>query len=147
MRTLEMEIALMQFFNVRQNLIVPNVSWGIANLHECDILVLTDSNYAAEIEIKISKADLLNDKNKKHGHYHNHIARLFFAVPEELKDIALEVIPDRAGLYTIKHSKAKPKLVKKCVRNKNAIRWTNKERLKLAHLGTMRILNLKRKLL
>lgn len=142
-----MEIAMMQFFDVRQNIIVPNVSWGVANLHECDLLVLSDSNYAAEIEIKISKSDLLNDKLKTHGHIHNHIARFFFAVPEELKDVALDVIPDRAGLYILKSIQHRPKLIKKCKRNPEAVRWSADERLKLAHLGTMRILNLKRKLL
>ena len=85
MTTLEIEIALMEHFNVRQNSIVPNISWGIANLHECDILVLSKSNYATEVEIKISKSGLLKDKEKKHGHNHNHIARLYFAVPKKLK--------------------------------------------------------------
>ena len=47
----------MNFFNYRANLIVPNISWGLG-LHECDLLVLTSSGYATEIEIKVSKADL-----------------------------------------------------------------------------------------
>ncbi len=144
MNTLEIEIAMMRRLGVRQNLIVPNVSWGIANLHECDLLVLSKQNYATEIEIKISRADLLADSKKRHGHYHNHIARLFFAVPESLGNIALQSIPDRAGLYVVKNKRVK--LARQCRRNPQAVRWTDKERLKLAHLGTMRILGLKSKI-
>jgi hypothetical protein len=142
---LDMEIILIKYFNPRVNIIVPNVSWGIANLHECDLLILSKSNYATEIEIKTSRQDLLADKNKKHGHFHNHIARLFFAVPENLVDLALIEIPKRAGLYSIKlgHDPVK---IRNCKRNSNCVEWSNCERLKLAHLGTMRILGLKQKI-
>lgn len=145
MNALEMEIELIKFFNPRQNIVVTNISWGMAGLHECDILVLSASNYAAEIEIKTSKSDLLADKKKKHGHYHNHIARLYFAVPEKLVDIALQEIPERAGLYSVTKGKA-PKLIRPCKRNTRCVEWTADERLKLAHLGTMRILGLKEKI-
>lgn len=149
MKVLEIEIMIMLFFGVRQNIIVPNVSWGIANLHECDVLVLSNHNYAAEIEIKTSKADILADKKKKHGHRHNHIARLFFAVPESLQDFALKHIPERAGLIVVgsKDGVRWPRITKQCKRNKHAVEWTNTERMKLAHLGTMRVLGLKQRLL
>ena len=161
-RAIDIEIATMSNFGIRQNLIVPNVHWGIANLHECDILSLSKSNYATEVEIKISKADLLKDKDKKHKHMHNHIKYLYFAVPEKLKEIALESIPERAGLYLAKwHQFRKwdkfgfPKgyeevLVVQCVKtateNKNAHKWTEQERNDLARLGCMRILGLKQKI-
>lgn len=61
--TLDMEIVLMEYFGVNRNIIVPNVSWGL-NLHECDLLIFSKSGYATEVEIKISKQDLLKDKNK-----------------------------------------------------------------------------------
>lgn len=152
MTTLEIEIAMMQLFPPRQNIVVPNVSWGMnllsqhgyVSLHECDILILSKGNYATEIEIKISKSDLLADKKKAHGHYHEHIARLYFAVPDTLVDVAVDAIPERAGLYSVKAGKI-PKLIRQCKRNKNCSRWTEKDRLKLAHLGTMRILGLKKK--
>jgi hypothetical protein len=140
-----MEIALMQFLNIRRNLIVPNVSWGVANLHECDLLVLSKNNYATEIEIKISKSDLLADNKKRHKHRHNHIARFFFATPYFLKEVALKSIPSRAGLYIV-HQNKYVELIRNCKRNPNAVKWSNAERLKLAHLGTMRILGLKQKL-
>lgn len=145
MRALDIEIALMQKLNVRKNIIVPNVSWGIAGLHECDLLILSQHNYASEIEIKCSKSDLLKDKLKSHGHYHQHIARFFFAVPSFLEKTALQNIPNRAGLYIIDNNDI-VKLVKQCRRNNKAVQWSAKERIKLAHLGTMRILGLKRKI-
>lgn len=63
MTTLEMEIALMRELNIRKNIIVPNVSFGMyfkgyGALHECDLLCLSKSGYATEIEIKIIKSDL-----------------------------------------------------------------------------------------
>lgn len=67
--TLQCEVAIMKHFGIRANLIVPNVSWEIYSLpfrtlHECDILILSNSGYATEVEIKISKADLLKDREK-----------------------------------------------------------------------------------
>ncbi len=150
MNALEIEVAMMQELNIRQNIIVPNVSWGIAGLHECDLLVLSKHNYAAEVEIKCSKSDLVGDGKKRHGHYHNHIARFFFAVPECMEAVALETIPDRAGLYIVREGRGtlpRVRLVKNCRRNTKAVQWTDKERSKLAHLGTMRILGLKKKLI
>ena len=86
MKTIDVEIAIMQMYGVRKNIIVPNCSWGIkregvGELHECDLLILSKDNYATEIEIKISKQDLLKDKDKPHAHDSDFIKRLFFAVP------------------------------------------------------------------
>lgn len=141
---LDIEIELMIMFKPRVNIIVPNISWGIAGLHECDLLILSGGNYATEIEIKTSKSDILADNKKRHGHYHNHIARLYFAVPVGLVDIALQEIPERAGLYSVERGKT-PELVRQCKRNKHCVRWSYEERFKLAHLGCMRILGLKKK--
>lgn len=145
MKTLEMEIALIQYFNPRQNIIVPNVSWGMADLHECDILILSNHSYATEIEIKISKSDLMADKKKKHTHQHNHIKRLYFAVPQFLIDVALKEIPKRAGLYGLKKDR-RPILMRECEPNKDCVQWKDWERHQLSRLGSMRILGLKQKI-
>ena len=149
MTTLDMEIAVMKHFGIVQSLIVPNVSWGISGLHECDILSLSKAGYATEIEIKISKADLRADKKKSHGHRHGHIARLYFAVPSFLKQIALEEIPERAGLLVAVMDKQTSENIirlqeeKPCKRNSGAHQWTDLERSKLGRLGAIRILGLK----
>ena len=151
MRTLELEIAVMGWAGIRKNLVVPNVSWG-AGLHECDVLFLTKSGYAVEVEIKASKSDLVKDKEKKHGHVSNKIARLYFAVPEKLAEAALEHAPARAGVLIVKPDKRryygyKVTEIRKCKRNMNAVKWTPAQRLNLARLGAMRIIGLKRKIL
>lgn len=155
MTTLEMEYAVMRSMNVRQNLVVPNVSWGMGLRHECDVLVLSKSDYATEIEIKISKGDLLKDKEKRHGHSHPLISRLFFAVPENLKDVALSEIPEHAGLLVVKkklntyygRTEYVVSEVRGCKRNTKALKWSDDGRLNLARLGAMRILGLKKKLI
>lgn len=156
---LEMEISLMEKFNIRVNLIVPNVSWGMG-LHECDLLILRKSGIATEIEIKVSKADIKKDKTKKHDHTHKLIKNLYFAVPEHLKDFALEHIPEKAGLITVskyegriycthtKKTKADDRYVvetvRPCIPNKNSIKWTDDQKSKLQRLAAMRVLTLKK---
>ena len=149
--TIEMEFYLANYFNYRQNLIVPNISWGLYlnhnTLHECDLLVLTGSNYLWEIEIKISKSDLIADKKKRHGHYNQNIKRLYFAIPEYLKD-CIEHIPERAGIIVVdKKSKYnKCEQIRKPKTNKG-YQLTDKEKLKMAMLGSMRIWGLKKKII
>lgn len=158
MTTLEIEIAMLKAINPRQNLTVPNVSWAFFSRQEVDILYLTKSNYATEIEIKTSKSDLKKDKAKPHNHVNRLIARVYFAVPEKLEAVALELIPEHAGLYVIRrvetyyrYSQEKKEyylrtvvdLVRECKRNKDAKKWTDRQRYELARLGTMRILRLK----
>ena len=149
MKTIDIEIAIMNYLGIRQNLIVPNISWGM-DLHECDILCLSKAGYATEVEIKVSKYDLFKDKEKWHGHYDDKIAYLFFAVPESLKLIALAHIPKRAGLFIAEKKKSNGEIsivqIKSCLKNKNAVKWNNEERSKLGRLGTMRILKLKEKI-
>ena len=154
MKTLDIEIKMMQHLNIRQNIIVPNVSWGMyiggKIMHECDLLMLSSSGYATEIEIKVSKSDLLKDDEKRHKHKHHCITQLYFAVPLKLKDVALNCIPERAGLYTLEKRKSDGcifvKKEKKAIRRNPAIKWTDEDRFQLARLGTMRILGLKKKL-
>ena len=151
MKTLEMEVALMTYLNVRQNIIVPNIYWGMELLYECDLVKLTKNGYATEIEIKISKADLKKDREKRFQHDSFLFKYLYFAVPIELKEFALQEIMGRAGLYTVEKNKRYPgkyivSEVRKPIKYGN-YKWSDKERLKLASLGTMRILTLKNQLL
>ena len=86
--TTDMELALTtmpnrrtkSYIDIRRELVVPNVHWG-ADVHECDLFLLSKSGYAIEIEIKISKADLIQDSKKKHGHVNYKIKQLYFAIP------------------------------------------------------------------
>ena len=147
MKTIEMEIALMQYFGVRQNIIVPNISWSFLYNHEADLIILTGSSYAREIEIKVTKADLKKDKEKKHCHESDMIKYLDFAVPIELKDFALTEIPEHAGLLSVRFDGNRywVNREKATTKNKHCKSWTQAERQKLSELGCMRILGLKEK--
>ena len=143
--TFEIETAVANYFDIRQNIIVPNVSWGV-NLHECDLLVIRKSGYGIEIEIKITKADLRKDKQKRHNHvdYFNRLRELYFAIPDYLNN-CIEFIPERAGIILVSKNIIAGTLYTQCNRirkpkiNINASRFADNEILKIAHLGTMRL--------
>lgn len=144
--TLDIEIAVTEFFGIRRNIIVPNVFWGLGFGHELDLCILSQSGYATEVEIKISKRDLFRDKDKRHNHYSAYLKRLFFAVPYWLVDEALDEIPETAGLFSIVERPAGiyAVIVRKPINKKGALPWPEAHRLKLCELGTMRILGLKK---
>lgn len=154
MKTIEIESLLFTKLDVRRNLIVKNVSWGIEynmeqrvisgeykSLHECDVLALSKSGFATEYEIKISVGDLKNDSTKTHAHKHDLIKYFYFVVPEKLKDKALSLIPNRAGLYLVirlKNGSLVLKKIKDAKKNKKCFKWTDDQRFQLARLGAMR---------
>jgi hypothetical protein len=144
-----MECALANYFNYRTNLIVPNVCWGM-NIHECDLLIVTAAGYCWEVEIKRTRPDLKQDRNKRHGHLDNRIKRLYFALPDYLeKDI--ELVPPRAGIVLVQPQAIREynpccKLIRKPEDFKLAKKLSKAERYKVARLGALRIWNLKRKL-
>jgi len=149
--TPEMEVALMNYLNVRVNLIVPNLSWGLIN-YEADIVSLSKSSYVTEIEIKISKSDLRADFNKRIQHDSTYFKYFYYAVPLGMKDFALDIIPERAGLFIVRRHNddervLKVEKVRDAKENPMHKKWSDKDRMKLAELGCMRILGLKRKLI
>lgn len=100
MTCLDIEIAVADYFNPRQNLIVPNVFWGLGFKHELDVAVMTPSRYLTEIEIKTTASDLRRDSKKIHGHASQRIRRHFFAVPESLQELARELAPPEWGILS-----------------------------------------------
>lgn len=167
MTTIEVEIALMQHFNFREKLIVPNVT-DMSDLvkFETDILVLSGSGYASGIEIKVTKSDLKNDRNKNHikrlnqfwrsrtgknakEYYYEKLKHFYYAVPEKLIEETLKTTPNFCGVLSVSkekypsHTIYKTKVVRKPQTLFN-YKWNEEERYKLARLGTMRIYNLKK---
>ena len=143
--TFEIETAVANYFGIRENIIVPNISWG-ANIHECDLLIIRKSGYGIEVEIKISKSDIKADLKKGHNHvdYFNRIKEFYFAIPDYLED-CLSLIPDNAGIISVSKNMIAGTLytqcrtIRKCKMNKNASKFCDNEILKIAHLGTMRL--------
>lgn len=144
----KIEIALANFFDFRRNIIVPNVSWGLLT-HECDLLVITKSGYASEVEIKVSKSDLKRDLLKSHGHYSNLIKRLFFAIPEGLVKFQ-EFIPERAGIIQVIRGNLGYgygcKILKRAKINKYAKPLSTNEIIQLGRLASIRMWCLKKTL-
>ena len=143
MIAIEIERALVMHggsrFNFRKCLVVPNVSWGL-HLHECDLLALTPAGYAHEVEIKISRSDLVQDTKKRHGHRSQKIKYLWFAGPDVLETDLLALAPERAGIIIIHENEGSrwPQIVRKATSNKGAKKFTQDERYCLARLGTIR---------
>jgi hypothetical protein len=148
MNSVEMEIVLAGFFGYRKNQIVPNVSYGLW-IHECDLLIISQAGYCTEIEIKVSISDLKADFKKEHHHKSNKIKYFYYAVPEELKDKALPLIPEHAGLIIVKahtlnvYEATYCQIIKSAIVNKEARALTTEELLKLGYLSSIRIWNLK----
>jgi len=149
--TAEMEVAIAKYFGYRQHIIVPNLSWGFFN-HECDLFLIRKSGYGFEVEIKRSKADMQADFKKKHGHKDrgNRIVQLFYAFPEELLPKVKDLVPEECGIITVQwnewNGKPYASMHRDAKRKRDAKRLTEKEQLKIARLGTLRIWTLKDKL-
>lgn len=149
MITTEIEVALMRYFDFRANTIVPNLSESMLP-YEADVVVVTKSGYATEIEIKVSKSDLMADFKKKRFHDSKLFKRFYYAVPEELKEFALSVIPESAGLLVATRLDDGDVIMLK-ERNAEVRRfhkkWEPWRIADLQRLGTMRIFSLKQKIL
>jgi len=159
MRTIDIEIALMRWFSITAYSIIPNISFGMAynhkSLHECDLLLLSKSGYATEIEIKISKGDIDNERKKKHNHQHPLIKRLYFAVPYTLVDYVMQsnYVPKDSGVISVEEigyvygkKKYKVRIVKEAIVRKGCVKWDNKLRMNFYRLGVLRILGFKEKI-
>ena len=151
LKAINIEIALANYFNIRRNLIVPNVSWGFRHRnYETDLVIVTPSGYAYEVEIKISKSDLIRDKLKhkwKLKKYHQDYRKSFFAIPHYLLEYK-QHIPDFAGIITVRRCGRgySTLLERNSEINTIAKQITEKERYQLARLGALRIWGLKKKI-
>lgn len=143
LKSADIEIAIARYLDYRKNLIVPNVWWGLGFNHELDLLVVTGSGFAWEIEIKISVADMKKDLKKRHCHKSNRIRRLYFCCPIEISEKIKELLPESAGLLVVDKS-GKVQLLKAPIQNTKARKLTEAEISKVKHLGCMRIWELKK---
>jgi hypothetical protein len=148
MKSIEVEEAVARLFGIRQNIIVPNISWGMM-LHECDLLIIRKSGYAIEVEIKVSRWDLRKDLLKTHGHESDRIRELYYAVPSKLYKYAESLVSPHAGIIEVvpgtdlSHAeiRRRPKV------RSHARKLSNSEITQAARLGCMRIWGLKAKLI
>lgn len=149
-----MELAIATKFGIRTNIIVPNLSWGLPGMHECDLFILKMSGYGVEVEIKRSKSDLLADFKKSHNHKDrfNRIKEFYYAFPESMLKTCEESIPKDAGIIVCRRSDWGKKLVyasfhRAATPIKTARKLTPEEQFKIARLAAMRIWGLKNKII
>ena len=148
--TSEMEVSIAKYFGIRTHIIVPNLSWGFFK-HECDLFFIRNSGYGFEVEIKRSVSDFRVDFKKKHGHIDkkNRIVQLYYAFPIELLPKVIEEVPPECGVITVErlnNGVCATRVVRDATRRKDARPLTEKEQLKVARLGVLRIWSLKDKL-
>ncbi|MCP4651165.1 MAG: hypothetical protein GY853_13950 [PVC group bacterium] len=108
--TLEMECEIAKYFGIRRNTIVPNIFWSMFN-YELDLLIITGSRYAYEVEIKVSLQDLKRDSEKYHTHDSPKIKKLYFAIPHYLEK-HIGYIPEKAGILVVCESMYYPGTLK-----------------------------------
>ena len=159
MTSADIERAIIRTWNPRQNLLVPNVSWGFFNWGEVDLLKVEKSGYLTEIEIKASLSDLKREWKKMRWSpvyqewFRKSIRRYFIAMPEGLYEKGREIIPDwaGAGILTVPevretsgrfsrphaHQQQKPRI------NKEAAKITCHDLAALGRLGTLRYWSLR----
>jgi len=82
-------------------------NWIFHNVHFCggemDFALVTKSMYLAEVEIKLTRADWLNDQKKRKwsGINRHKVSRFYYAVPESLADNIPDFVPEEAGIISI----------------------------------------------
>ncbi len=163
MKTIEVELALMNHFDIRRNNIVTNITSGNLFPFEVDLTVLSPAKFAHGFEIKVSKSDFNNDFKKAHVKHsltkplkeckHYKMFKYFsYAVPSNLVEFAIEKLPKSFGIYEVVYytntsfpfykviEKRAPTLI-------NNRKWTDKEVFSFLRLGCMRVYNLKKKIL
>jgi len=151
MTTAEVEYAVAQHIDIRRNLIVPNVWWGMGLPFECDLLYVTGSNYAHEVEIKVSRSDLVRDKKKrrhikpKWGYTPSTIRSRTFAIPADMEECINE-IPESCGIILVSKNR-KCRVLRKATINTRARKLTEAELLQMYRLMAMRVWSMKKKML
>ena len=134
---------------IRNNIIVPNVSWGMGINYEADLIVLNRQGYATEYEIKRSYSDFVADFAKdEDAHKAPWVYKFYYVLPLSIKDKSEEFIQytcvekpavlfyDENGKFT--SNDGYPYV-------KGGRKMFLEEQLKLARLGVMRYWNLREK--
>jgi len=130
----------------RRFVAVPNVYWGWGLSYEADLIAVSKTGTCTEVEIKISKSDLLADRLKRKWitGLGPMIQRFYYAVPIHLKEAALASIPETSGLIVVcpgnRATASLPvaSVVRRAKTNPSARKPTDDELQKLHHLGIMR---------
>lgn len=91
----DIETDIARYYNVRQNIVVPNVSWGFFKTHEADMLILSKAGYLTEIEIKRSWSDFVQDFKKTTNHYEGKVDKFYYCVPESIYEKVIDYLENK----------------------------------------------------
>jgi hypothetical protein len=147
----EIELALATYFDSRKNFMIPNVSNGWRYLtYEIDVMVVTASLYAYDIEIKVSASDLRRDALKDKWRYcreQHYFRKSYFAMPETMRQHQ-DLVPAHAGIILVSYNERRywydAKVVREPVVDKLAEKVTESELAQLGRLAMLRMWDLKR---
>jgi len=79
-------------------------------------------------------------------YYAKRFKYFYFAVPQKLKEIALQVIPEFVGLYVYDNNGIGVLIKVKDAKKLKTQSWSEKHKKELMRLGCMRIYSLKKRL-
>jgi hypothetical protein len=88
-------------FPPRRWAVCQNVSWSLLP-YEADVIAVSKAGKVHEVEVKLTKADLKRDEKKQRWRMPPYIDCYWIAVPEEIKDVAVERANEiGAGVITV----------------------------------------------
>lgn len=142
-------------FNVRRNIVVPNISFGFLD-HEADLFLVSKSGYATEVEIKRSLSDLKADFKKSKPFICDKVYRFYYCVPDSLvnhcRDLCIENKRPISGIISYNesgsisfHNRTICDSDKQWPRYSGGRKLFIEEQLQIARLGTIRFWNLMNK--
>lgn len=104
--TKEMEYALYKEYGLKSKLFTLRITYAPEiTKHECDVLIVSKSNYLTEIEIKVSLSDLKKDLEKWHKHSNEKLKYQYFAIPKYLEK-HIDLIPENFGIIIVEKVEA-----------------------------------------
>jgi hypothetical protein len=103
---------------------------------------------------------LVAEKRKKHDHSDNRIKEFYYAIPKEMLDNCLSLIPEHFGVISCQRNEYRYNngnkypdgsvychTIREAQTNKNSRKLTDKEIINIGRLGAMRIWSGKRKII
>lgn len=132
-------------FHWRRHVCVPNVDFGFLPW-EADLVVMRQSGYADEIEIKTTIGDLRADKRKGKHRWPRagnalRIRQMYYAAPQDvLAKMRIDDIAATAGVISIREidGKLKAEITRPATALPGARKLTAQEQFRLARLGCIR---------